>query len=232
MFSKTIAAGHAILTIVLVSAPSIGQAVPTPSNSAAGLEFPVTMRQNVVAGATPVGTRIQAKLTVATLVNGVVVSEGALLSGEVIESVAKSATDPSRLAIRMDSAQWKNKSAPIRVYLTAWYYPAAPLTTADPSIDPTLPPAGQGRGNGIYRMPTSPTSKTFPGRGADPDNDASPARPAPAPSISQHRVLMKNVESTRNDDGAVSLTSRHFNIKLNKQTTYVLATAELGVGPV
>jgi hypothetical protein len=38
---------------------------------------------------------------------------------------------------------------------------------------------------------------------------------------------MKNVESTRNGDGAVSLTSKSFNIKLDKLTTYVLATGDL-----
>ena len=115
-----------MFTVALASVLSLGQPPPAPQSSTAGLEFPVIMRQNVAAGATPVGTKIQAKLTVATLVNGVVVPQGAILSGEVIESVAKSATDPSRLAIRMDSAQWKNRSAPIKAYLTGWYYPAAP----------------------------------------------------------------------------------------------------------
>jgi hypothetical protein len=38
---------------------------------------------------------------------------------------------------------------------------------------------------------------------------------------------MKNVESTRNSDGAVSLTSKSFNIKIDKLTTYVLATGDL-----
>jgi hypothetical protein len=38
---------------------------------------------------------------------------------------------------------------------------------------------------------------------------------------------MKNVESTRTSDGAVTLTSRSFNIKIDKLTTYVLATGEL-----
>ena len=65
-------------------------------NSSAGLEFPATMRKKIVAGVTPVGTVVQAKLEVATLVDGVVVPENAILSGEVTESSAKSDTDPSR----------------------------------------------------------------------------------------------------------------------------------------
>ena len=139
MFSKTIAVGHAVLTVVLSSAALLSQSRPAPPSSSAGLEFPVTMRQNVAAGTTPVGTKVQAKLAVATLVDGVVVPQDAILSGEVTESVSKSAADPSRLAIRVDSAQWKNRSAPMvvalapKVYLTAWYYPAAPPTNPDPS---------------------------------------------------------------------------------------------------
>jgi hypothetical protein len=38
---------------------------------------------------------------------------------------------------------------------------------------------------------------------------------------------MKNVESTRNSDGSVTLTSKSFNIKIDKATTYVLATGDL-----
>ena len=37
----------------------------------------------------------------------------------------------------------------------------------------------------------------------------------------------ENVESTRNGDGAVTLTSRSFNIKIDKVTTYVVATGDL-----
>ena len=93
------------------------------------------MRQNVEAGKTLVGTKIQAKLDVATLVNGVVVPEGAILSGEVIESAAKSGAEPSRLAIRMDSAQWKNGSVPAavtfasKVYLTVVVLPGGAATS-------------------------------------------------------------------------------------------------------
>src|SRR5271169_5869371 len=119
--TKTIALGSALLTIVLafsavlnqtmLSQATPGQPKPGPTkvvapSSAAGLELPVLMRQNVVAGTTPVGTKVQATLALATMVSGVVVPQDAIFSGEVTESVARSATNPSRLAIRMDSAQW------------------------------------------------------------------------------------------------------------------------------
>src|ERR1700681_4921160 len=151
-FSKTMVVRHAILTVVLGCAALLGQQTPsqqTPAQRApaassfsGALEFPVVRRQNVAAGTTPVGTKVQAKLAVATLVDGVVVPRVAVFSGEVTESVAKPATDPSRLAIRMDSAQWKKGSGPVvlslasKVYLTAWYYPVATLPSQDLSYDP------------------------------------------------------------------------------------------------
>src|ERR1700674_1290330 len=238
MFIKTRAVGRVVLTVVLGCAALFGQQTPgqhppAASGSSGLLEFPVIMRQNVAAGTTPVGTKVQAKLAVATLVDGVVVPRDAVLSGEVTESVAKSSTDPSRLAIRMDSAQWKKGSAPIvlslasKVYLTAWYYPVAETRTQDLSDESPNDPQSWKQRN---RPPTFPdpngsASEPFPGRGAGTDPGSSP--PSPSSNISKHRALMKNVESTRTSDGAVTLTSKSFNIKIDKLTTYVLATGDL-----
>ena len=97
------------------------------------------MRQNVAAGTTSVGTKVQAKLAVATLVDGMVVPRDAVLSGEVTESVAKSATDPSRLAVRMDSAQWKKGPAPIV------------LSLAPGLLDRVVLPRGGDEGSGSLR---------------------------------------------------------------------------------
>jgi len=231
MFSKTIAAGHAVLIVVLGSAALLSQPTPVPPSSSAGREFPVTMRQNVAAGKTPVGTKVQARLVVATLVDSVVIPRDAILSGEVTESVAKSKTDPSRLAIRMDLAQWKNGSAPIKVCLTAWYYPVATMTPQDLSYEP--PDAANSlkkwNGAGAYPDRNNPVSQQFPG--PDTGKDSGPALPSPSSTISKHRVLMKDVDSTRNSDGAVTLTSKRFNIKIDKLTTYVLATGDLAGGP-
>jgi hypothetical protein len=185
------------------------------------------MRQNVTAGKTPVGTKVQAKLVVATLVEGVVVPRDATLSGEVTESSAKSATDPSRLAIRMDSAQWKNGSASIKVYLTAWYYPETTMPAQDLSYEPADAARDKKNWNGMgtYPDPNNPVSQQkFPGRDTDKDTGLAPPSTS---GTSKHRVLMKNVESTRNSDGAVTLTSKHSNIKIDKLTTYVLATGDL-----
>jgi len=221
---KVVLGSAVLLSQLLLSQLSLAQPAPAARSLPAGLEFPVIMQQNVAAGKTPVGTKVQAKLVVATMVSGVVIPQGAILSGEVTDSTAKSATDPSRLAIRMDAAQWANGSAPLKVYLTAWYYPAA-TSAADQDLASGLPDAGNNprpRMGGVYPGQRNPTSPPFSG---------SDTGSSPAPDISKHRILMKNVESTRNNEGAVTLTSKRFNIKLDKQTTYVLATSDLARGP-
>jgi len=212
--TKTIAARRAALAVALTAALALAQQMPVPPAPAAGIEFPVLMQQKVTAGKSRVGTKIHAKLVIATLVKGTVIPEGAILSGEVTESAAKSATGPSRLGVRMDSAQWKNGSIPIKVYLTAWYYPVTMPDQEVPSggLDGSMSPASGSLARlGRNRRPI-----------AQPSSDAD-APSLPAPSISQHRALLKNVEFTRNSDGAVTLTSKRSNLKLDKATTYVLA---------
>lgn len=222
-----------VLPVAFGATALFGQSKSPAPASTAGLEFPMRMRQNVEAGKTPVGTKVQAKLSVATLVNGVVIPDDAILSGEVIESVAKSATEPSRLAICMDSAQWKNGSAPVvlafasKVYLTAWYYPVA-LTPLDfPDGPAGASQSGTQHRGGAATYPDPNTSASPPYSHGNTGKDTGLSPPTASASISQHRVLMKNVESTRRGDGAVTLTSMRSNIKLDKSTTYVLSAGEL-----
>jgi hypothetical protein len=216
---KVICVRLAVFTVVLASAALLGQST-SASSASPGLELPVIMRQSVAAGKTPVGTKVQANLALATLVNGVVIPQEAILSGEVTESVAKSATEPSRLAIRLDTAQWKNGSASIKVYLTPWYYPAALATNQD--LSSGLPDASRHpsvwEGAGVYPGRRNPGSAPFPGT----DKDAGASS-----SGSQRRVLMKDVETTRNSDGSATLTSKRSNLKLDKTLTYVFATSDL-----
>ncbi len=228
MFKRMMASPQVVLAVILGSASLVSQQMPEASGSSGGIEFPVTMQENVAAGKTPVGTKIETKLVVATLVNGVVVPRDATLSGEVTESIAKSATDPSRLSIRIDSARWKDKSAPLKLYLTAWYYPVATMANQDLSYEP--PDAARSpknwNGMGTYPDPNNPLSQQpFPGR--DGDKDKGVAASSPSTNISKHRVLMKNVESTRGTDGTVVLISKRSNIKLDKVTTYAFAAGDL-----
>jgi hypothetical protein len=206
------------------SATLLGQAAPAASTAQGAKEFPVVMRQNVVAGKTPVGTKIRAKLEVASLVDGVVVPRDAVFSGEVIDSAAKTETDPSRLAIRVDSVLWKKGSTPVKVYLTAWYYPDRNQMGQDLQYGPTPSAKGTWNGQGQYPDPNSKIYKPFPGS----DSDRGGSVPdTPASAMGTHRMLMKDVESAVGNDGAVEIISRRTNIKLDKLTTYVLATGAL-----
>ena len=228
MFTKTLAA-RALLTLLLASA-ALGQTKPVSSDSAAGLEFPVIMRQNVRAGATAVGTKVRGKLTLATLVNGVVIPPYAILSCEVIESAPKSATGPSRLAIRLESAQWRNGSVaasldlPKAVYLTAWYYPVTIAENQDHSYSAADPVNGPRPWSGSGNIRNSPLG---PAATRDPSTDPGVVPPSLGSDTPQHRVVMKDVESARNRDGAVMLTSKQSNIKLDKAETYVFASGNL-----
>jgi hypothetical protein len=207
-----------VLASVVTSVALLGQSSDAGPRDA--LELPAILRQSVTAGVTPIGAKVQAKLTVATLVNGIVVPRDAVLSGEVTESAAKSASEPSRLAIRLDSAQWNNGSAEIKAYLTAWFYRTKPLPGCAPLGNPAIPADGTSPRtvNPVYSgSPTPP----FPAPAHDKETDPTPS--ASDSQTSPYRVALKNVQSVRNPAGGVTLVSTRSNIKLDKYTAYVFA---------
>src|SRR5580658_247628 len=227
MFSRTVLARRVLLTL-LCSGTLLGQQKPAGVGPSGVLEFPVIMQQEVTAGKTTVGTKVAAKLAVATLVNGTVFPRGAVFSGEVTESLKKSSSDPSLLAIRMDSVQWKNGTAPIKVYLTAWYYPDRTETGQQNLQYQPQDQANSPRnwnGAGAYPLPNSPINEKFPG--ADSDKESTSVPTTPNSVTSNHRVLMKNVDSAVNNQGVVELSCRRSNIKLDRLTTYVFAVSDL-----
>ena len=122
--------GCGLLVLLFVFGGFTDKRPPAPTTSDL-IEFPVTMQQKITAGITPVGTKVQAKLTISTLVHGTVVPRDAVLFGQITESVAKSADVPSKLGIRMDMAEWKNGSLSVKVYLTEWYYPVKSMMDED-----------------------------------------------------------------------------------------------------
>lgn len=217
----------AVTTLVLASAGSYllsGQQKGPAAASPGVQEFPVMLQQNVIAGKTPVGAKIQAKLWVATLLDGAVIPRNAVFSGEVTESVAKTKTDPSRIALRMDSVQWKNGSAAVKVYLTAWYYPPRSANGQDLQYGPQQPANRTWNGEGQYPDPNSKIYKPFPGS----DSDKGSAVPdTPNAATSNHRVVMQDVESASSSDGGLALVCKRTNLKLDKLTTYVLGGVDL-----
>ena len=240
MFRKIKAAGPVACAIVLGSAlllaqvpnaqkvPDAGAPSPADKGTSAAdgcveCELPIVLRQTVEAGKTAVGTKVEARLVLATMINGAVLPRGAVISGEVTESVAKSNNSPSRLAIRMDSAQWKNGEAKFKVYLTAWYYPPAPMVPPDLSYGP---PGDKSNWGGVD--PTvDTTDPPNPSQRLSTQGDSGVNVDTPTSAISKGRVQMKNLKSASGADGSVVLVSSRSNIKLDKMTTYVLASNEL-----
>jgi hypothetical protein len=223
MSTRTIAVSTLVLSICCLGS-LLGQQKPATAAPFGAQEFPVTLQQSVTAGKTPTGTKIQARLEVATLVEKAVIPRDAVFSGEVVESVAKTATEPSRVALRMDSVQWKSGSAAVKVYLTSWYYPTTEAAGQDLQYGPTQPANRTWNGQGQYPDPNSKVYKPFPG--SDSDKGAS-VPVTPSAITSNHRVQIKNVDTSTNDDGTLALVSKRGNIKLDKLTIYVLASGDL-----
>jgi hypothetical protein len=214
--------------VMLCSAVLLAQDKPASMPSV--LEFPVTLKQSVTAGKTTVGTKVEAKLAVATLVNGTVIPRDAIFSGEIVESSAKSGTDPSRLAIRMDSVRWKKGSSSITVYLTSWYYPVRLMPAQDVMFGPTEGPISKTwNGWGTYPDPGSPASQPLPGKQQAKGPDIT-TPDCIGSCISDHRTVLKDIASSTNASGEITLSSTRSNIKLDKVTTYVLATGDLKPG--
>ncbi|HYM76784.1 MAG TPA: hypothetical protein VE377_12460 [Candidatus Dormibacteraeota bacterium] len=214
-----------LILSVFCSAALFGQQGAAPvAAPVAEPEFPVMLQQNVTAGKTPVGFKIQAKLSIATLMGGTVIPRNATLSGEVIESIAKTATDPSRLAIRMDSVQWKNGSVPVKVFITDWYYPTISEAGQNLQYGPPQPANRTWNGQGQYPDPNSKVYRPFPSDGTE-QSSSVPA--TPSSTTSNHKTQMKDIQAERSGDGTIALTSKHANIKLEKYTTYVLSAGDL-----
>jgi len=217
MFLRTV-----LPTLIVCTFPPAllwGQA-GTPAKSP---DFPVVLQQTVTAGKTPVGSKIQAKLSIATLLNGTVIPKNATLSGEVTESAAKTASDPSRLAIRMQAVEWKTGTSAIKLYFTGWYYPAVDQAGQDLQYGPQQPATRTWNGQGQYPDSSSHVYRPFPGGGSDKDSSVPDT---PSSKTGSNAVAMKDVEARRTSDGTIVLTSKHSNVKLARYTTYVVSTGD------
>jgi hypothetical protein len=210
------------VVVALCGTVALGQQKSTAPSSSPLREFPVVLQQNVEAGKTPVGAKVQAKLAVGTTFHGVVIPRNAVVTGVVFESVRKSATAPSRLGIRMENAKWKDESTcMMKAYLMPLYYPMVSQSTQGP---PTESPDPSSRTtNGPNQSSSSPMSQpSFAGGNSEAVQEAMPN----ILTLSSRPVPMKNVVMEPVPDNGLDLVSQHDNIKLYKMTTYVLAAIE------
>src|SRR5436305_3504716 len=216
MFIRRILVQSAILGVW--SAAAVGQQASTSSPKPALHEFPLTLQQSVESGKAKIGTKVQAKLAVATLFHGVVIPRNALFSGVVIESDAKTAKDPAKLAIRMETAEWKDQSTSLTAYLIPLYYTTTSQAAPDlpnGSPDPSSRTMNGEQANSPMQRPV-PSTDSQTSQAAIPDTPSSSNRPAP----------MKNVTLALADEAGDALVYEHANIKLYKLTTYVFAAHE------
>lgn len=209
---------------VTFATSALAQDKPGPPQAISqGTEFPVVFDQSVSAGKTPVGAKVQAHLFISTLFRGVVIPRNALLTGEVTESLAKKGTEPSRLAVRFDSARWKNGSAALKLYVTSSYYPNVSDPGQELQYGPTKSPSSTWNGQGPYPDEHTKVYEPFPAG----DSGQKDASPSASNSITlNRRVTMKNVDLDRKPDGSLALVSHHSNIKLENMTTYTLVAID------
>jgi hypothetical protein len=210
------------VVIALCGTVALGQQKSTAPSSSPLREFPVVMQQSVEAGKTPVGTKVRAKLAVATTFHGVVIPRNAEVTGVVFESVRKSATSPSRLGIRMENAKWKDDSTcMMKAYLMPLYYPMVSQSMQGPPVESPDPDSRSM--NEPNQSASSPMSQpSFGGGNSEAAREAMPN----ILTLSSRPVSMKNVTMEPVKDAGLELVSQHDNIKLNKMTTYVLAAIE------
>lgn len=215
---------------------AFAQQTKTDSNPQPGLEFPAALQRKVVAGSTPVGFVVNARLTMATLIDGVVIPENAVIIGHVEKSVAKTADAPSVIEIKFDSARWKKGSAPLNLYLAGAYYP---IEFRGPGDDPSgihgevgltmggaaqrdpFPSANGGIQNGTGMSNSGGVPTVDANRQGFPDSRTSMT----TSEVSKHWVRLENVDTVSTAEGSLQITSKERNLKLDKGTIYLLRTA-------
>lgn len=213
---NTLWAGMVVLSACCAIQAQQGS-VPLPAVKR--LELPVVLRQKIVAGVTPAGTLVEAKLQIATLVNGAVIPAGAILSGHVEVSAKNEGNNPSRVKIKFDSARWKKETAPLEVYATGAYYPVLRYDNdggATPNARYGAIDKGASGADDPYPPPPGPRPGKIPeGFGAD--------VPEPiATRVSSHWVRAEGTDAFVDDNGSITVISSTHDLKFDKDTTYLL----------
>ncbi len=103
-----------LLALLLAASLGWAQQTPTPSNVTGAVDIFTELQTKLDARKAKVGDPVRLKLLHALLSKGkVVIPEGATLVGSVTEVATRAESQPeSRLAIRIERAEWKHNSVP------------------------------------------------------------------------------------------------------------------------
>jgi hypothetical protein len=197
------------------------------------LELPASLQSKIVAGLTAPGTEVRAKLTLATLVGGVVIPEDAMLSGHVEQSVGKTQNAPSLLKIRFESAKWKKGSATLNLYLVSCYYPiefnnSNPDDRSGVHGDIGVTMGGAPPPNSFPRSTSGTTASGVPMDASHPDSFPDPRPTGTVSEVSKHWVRMEKVDTGPSPEGGLQMTSNERTIKLDRNTIYLLRNTPTG----
>src|SRR5437773_8312674 len=180
------------------SAALLAQQTPPVSAPGSLVQFPVVLQQNVEAGKTPAGTKVQGKFAAATLFSGALIPKNAVASGVVVESESKKGKERARLAIRMNTVTWNGGWSPLGAYLMPLYYPTT--GQAVPNLPAESPDPDSRTLNGPNQS-ESPMSRPFPGGGSEANQGAMPE----VAILPSRPVRMKNVVLEPTSNGGIAL---------------------------
>ena len=217
-----------VVLLNLATLAQTGRVSPVTSQ-----EFPALLAQNIEPGKTAVGTAVRARLKISTLVNGVVVPQGALLSGMVEESLAKTEQAPARLKVHITQATWKDHTLALSLYLSDQYYETPGYDASNSGVNnQRLHPDNSLTFEGTQLrsstdMSDPANSSRMPdriGRGGD--------HPGAVPSLAG-RTRIKGVTAVPDGSGGMVLISERKKLKLDQSTCYSFqgATKVLETGP-
>jgi hypothetical protein len=204
------------------------QAQPARVATASAQEFPALLTHDIEAGKTTTGTPVNARLMMGTLMSGVVIPEGAVLSGTVEESVAAKDKAPARLRVHITQVQWQSRTAPLNIYLVDQFYPK---NANQSSQNAEYDASSSGRNDvklrtrntlerGGFESHTTvevsdPASSMKSADSIKPD----PPHPGQNSGLSP-RAKLKNATAVRDGEGRVTILSSDKKLKLDRGTCY------------
>ena len=208
--------------IAALALPTVAQKQPSSATPSPRLELPAHLLNKIEAGKTPVGTPVQAKLMMATLVRGQVVPENSVLSGMIEESTVKTKETPSRLRIHITSAKWQTGETKLDAYITSMYHPFWSQSSSRVRNQPLglQSPDAYNNDENVERQQRHEELE----RAAARSQDTSKA-PGPDVGVSSHRYPLPDATVATDADGSTSIVSARHNLKLDTKTIYVFQGA-------